>query len=146
MSKTEEKDLLFWKVNGCLYQGSLFALTGNASNAVRLLASGITAVRPTGVTVWMPRWLAYLAIAHANLDQIDDAWRCIGEAISTIQATKEGWFEAEINRTAGEIALIPPNPDVTKAEAYFERAKRSKRGNCWLRFTGGSRRGSTPLI
>ena len=118
----DEKDLPFWKVNGSLYQGSLFALTGNASNAVRLIASGITAVRPTGVTAWMPRWLSYLAIAHADLDQIDDAWRCIGEAISTIEATKERWFEAETNRIAGEIALKSPQPDAAKAEAYFERA------------------------
>ena len=100
----DEKDLPFWKVNGSLYQGSLCALTGNASNAVRLIASGITAVRQTGVTAWMPRWLSYLAIAHADLDQIDDAWRCIGEAISTTEATKERWFEAEVNRIAGEIA------------------------------------------
>ena len=118
----DEKDLPFWKVNGSLYQGSLFALTGNASNAVQMITSGITAVRPTGVTAWMPRWLSYLAIAHADLGQIDDAWRCIGEAISTIETTKERWFEAETNRIAGEIALKSPQPDAAKAEAYFERA------------------------
>ena len=123
----DEKDLPFWKVNGSLYQGSLFALTGNASNAVRLIASGITAVRPTGVTAWMPRWLSYLAIAHADLDQIDDAWRCIGEAISTIEATKERWFEAETNRIAGEIALKSLQPDTAKAEGYFERALATSR-------------------
>ena len=118
----DEKDLPFWKVNGSLYQGSLFALTGNASNAVRLLASGITAVRPTGVTVWMPRWLSYLAIAHADLDQIDDAWRCIAEATSTIETTKERWFEAETKRIAGEIALKSRQADAAKAEAHFKRA------------------------
>jgi predicted ATPase len=118
----DEKDLPFWKVNGSLYQGSLFALTGNASKAVQLIASGITAVRPTGVTAWMPRWLSYLAIAHADLDQIDDACRCIGEAISTIEATKERWFEAETNRIAGEIALESRPPDAAKAEGYFKRA------------------------
>jgi len=35
---------------------------------------------------------------------------------------KEKWCEAEVNRIAGEIALISPAPDATKAEAYFERA------------------------
>jgi predicted ATPase len=34
----------------------------------------------------------------------------------------ERWFEAEIHRTAGEIALMEPEPDAAKAEAYFERA------------------------
>jgi predicted ATPase len=118
----DEKDLPFWKVNGSLYQGSLFALTGDASNAIRMITSGITAARPTGVTAWMPRWLSYLAFAHANLGQIDDAWRCIGEAISTIETTKERWFEAETNRIAGEIALRSPEPDVAKAQTYFDRA------------------------
>jgi predicted ATPase len=118
----DEKDLPFWKVNGSLYQGSLFALTGDASNAVKMITSGITAVRPTGVTAWMPRWLSYLAIAHVNLGQIDDAWRCIGEAISTIETTKERWFESGTNRIAGEIALKSPEPDVAKAEACFEHA------------------------
>jgi class 3 adenylate cyclase/predicted ATPase len=118
----DEKDLPFWKVNGSLYQGSLFALTGDASNAVQMITSGIRAVRPTGVTAWMPRWLSYLAIAHANLGQIDDAWRSIGEAINTIETTKERWFEAETNRIAGEIALRSPAPHATKAQEHFARA------------------------
>ena len=70
----------------------------------------------------MPEYLGHLANAHAQLGQIDDAWRCIGEAISTIEATKERWFEAETNRIAGEIALKSPEKDAAKAEAYFERA------------------------
>ena len=37
--------------------------------------------------------------------------------------TKEKWWSAEINRVAGEIALMSPEqPDAAKAEAYFERA------------------------
>jgi len=32
------------------------------------------------------------------------------------------WFEAEVNRIAGEIALKSPEPDEAKAQAYFERA------------------------
>jgi predicted ATPase len=39
-----------------------------------------------------------------------------------VETTKERWFEAEANRIAGEIALLLPEPDVAKAEAYFERA------------------------
>ena len=32
------------------------------------------------------------------------------------------WYQAEINRIAGEIALNSPDPDAARAEAYFERA------------------------
>ena len=42
--------------------------------------------------------------------------------MTPIETTKENWFEAEIHRIAGEIALKSPEPDTAKAEAYFERA------------------------
>jgi predicted ATPase len=63
-----------------------------------------------------------LAVAHADVGQIVDAWRCIGEAMSTIEATKERWFEGEANRVGSEIALRSPEPDTAKAQDYFERA------------------------
>ena len=70
----------------------------------------------------MPLYLSYLARAYAELGQFDDAWRCIGEAMTAMETTKERWCEAEVNRIAGEIALKSPEPDAAKAEAYFERA------------------------
>ena len=39
-----------------------------------------------------------------------------------METTNERWFEAEVNRIAGEIALKSPERDAAKAEAYFERA------------------------
>ena len=70
----------------------------------------------------MPLWLSYLARAYAALGKFDDAWRCIGEAMTAVEITKERWWEADIHRIAGEIALKLPQPDAAKAEAYFERA------------------------
>jgi predicted ATPase len=75
--------------------------------------------RSDGVT---PMWLSCLASAHADLQHFDDAWRYSGEAITAIETQKERWCEAEVNRIAGEIALKSPEPDVAKAQAYFERA------------------------
>jgi predicted ATPase len=63
-----------------------------------------------------------LASAYAELGKIDDAWRCIGEAMTAVETTKERWCDAEVNRIGGEIALKSPEPDAAKAEAYFERA------------------------
>jgi predicted ATPase len=63
-----------------------------------------------------------LASAYAELGQFDEAWRCIGKAMAHVETTKERRWEAEVNRTIGEIALISPEPDAAKAEAYFERA------------------------
>ena len=42
--------------------------------------------------------------------------------MTTVETTKERWCEAEVYRTAGEIALMSPEPDAAKAQAYFERA------------------------
>ena len=103
-------------------QGYVFALTGKASNAVQMITAAITAWRSTGSTLFVPLHLSYLARAYAELGQFDDARRCIDEAMTAVETTKERWCEADINRVAGEIALKSPEPDAAKAEAYFERA------------------------
>jgi hypothetical protein len=84
--------------------------------------SVITAWRSTGATLWAPLRMSHLARAYAELDQFDDAWRCVGEAMTAVETVKERWCEAEIHRVAGEITLMSPEPDAAKAEAYFERA------------------------
>jgi predicted ATPase/class 3 adenylate cyclase len=122
VSLANQKRSLYWKANGILLRGWLFALTGKAPNAIQTLTSGLTAYRSTRSTNWVPLHLSYLAKAHAELDQFDDAWRCADEAITIAHATNERWCEAELHRTAGEIALTLSERDAPKAEAYFERA------------------------
>jgi len=48
--------------------------------------------------------------------------RSIAEATAAIKTSKESWYEAEVNRVAGEIALQMTEPNAAKAETYFERA------------------------
>jgi predicted ATPase len=51
-----------------------------------------------------------------------------------VETTKEKWYEAEVHRIAGEIALMSPEPDPAKAEASFERAlavARSQQAKSW---------------
>jgi class 3 adenylate cyclase/predicted ATPase len=118
----DEKSARFWNGHVMWVRGWLFALTGNVSDAVHMITSGITAFRSTGSTFWMPFHLSHLASAYAEPDKFDDAWRSINEAIAAIETTKERWHEAEVHRTAGEIALMSPEPDEAKAKGYFERA------------------------
>jgi len=42
--------------------------------------------------------------------------------MTMMNTTKEKWCEADIYRTAGDIALESPAPNTAEAEAYFERA------------------------
>lgn len=103
-------------------QGSVLALAGKASDATEMLISGIAAWWTTGATMWMPYYLPYLARAHSELEQFEEAWRCIGETTTAVETAKEKWCEAEVHRVAGETALNSPEPDAAKAQAYFERA------------------------
>jgi predicted ATPase len=118
----DEKHTLFWKVVGMMGRGQIFALTGRASDAVNMIASGMAASRSTGSKTFAPAFLSYLATAYADLGQFDDARRCIGEAITAVETTKERIWEAEVHRVAGEIALSSADRDAGKAEAYFRRA------------------------
>lgn len=130
----DQKNAGFWKASGKLDQGHILALTGDPSDAVRTITSGISPFRSTGATIFLPLFLSNLARAYADVGQFTEAWRCIGEAISLTDATKERWCEAEVYRIAGEIALKPQNPDVEKAETYFNRAldvARSQKAKSW---------------
>ena len=57
-----------------------------------------------------------------EIGKFDDAWRCIRDAITAVETTKERWCEAEVHRVAGEIALKSTDTDAAKAETYLERA------------------------
>jgi predicted ATPase len=130
----DEKGSMLWKASGMAHQGWLFTLTDETSNAIQMITSGIDAWRSTGATVWVPVWLLWLARAHANLGQFDEAQRCIGETIAAVQTTKERLWEAEANRIAGEISLLLPEPDSAVAEAHFERAltvARDQQAKAW---------------
>jgi predicted ATPase len=118
----DEKGAALWKALGMLAKGLVLVLTGKTADGVHTITSGIAAGRSTGATLGTPNSLSYLASAHAELGQFDEAWRCIGEAMAHVETTKERWFEAEADRVAGEIALKSPEPDAAKAEAYFGRA------------------------
>jgi predicted ATPase len=122
ISLANEKDALLWKAAGMTMQGGLFVLAGKAADAVKTITSGITAWRRTGATVGMPSTLSILARAYGELGQFDNAWHCIGEAMTIMTASGETWSEAEVNRIAGEIVLKSPERNASKAEAYFERA------------------------
>jgi predicted ATPase len=117
-----EKGSALWEGLGAGIQGWVLSLAGRASDATQIISSGIRTLVSTGLTLWMPFWLSSLARAHADLGQFEDSWRSISEAMMAVETTGERMWEGEVNRVAGEIALLSPEPDAAKAEAYFERA------------------------
>jgi class 3 adenylate cyclase/predicted ATPase len=130
----DEKGAVHWRAAGMTMRGCVSAMTGEASNAVQMITSGIAALRSMRTNVRRPLFLSFLARAYADAGRFDDAWRFIGEAITVMETTKQTWHEADINRTAGEIALLSPDRDAVKAQAYFERAleiARAQQARSW---------------
>ena len=128
----DEKGARLWKAGGLSLQAWVLTTTGKVTDALQ--TNALTAVRQTGATVFTPTTLSFLARAHATMNHFDDACRCVDEAIAAVETTKEKWWEAEVHRVAGEIALKSPEHDAAKAEAYFERAlavARAQQAKSW---------------
>jgi predicted ATPase len=118
----DEKGAAQWKSLGLAVKGNALALTGKAADGVHIMTSARATAQSTGATLLMPTFLSSVASACAELGQFDEAWGCIREAMAIIETTKEGRWEAEVNRIAGEVARASSPPDEAAAKAYFERA------------------------
>jgi predicted ATPase len=118
----ENKGAVSWRAAGGMNKGWVLALTGEPLRAIEMITSGITSFRSNNQTFWLPLFLCCLASANAEIGRHEEALDYLSEATTTLQVTGERWCEADIHRTAGEIALKSPDPDVTKAEAQFELA------------------------
>jgi class 3 adenylate cyclase/predicted ATPase len=123
----EDKGAALWKAFAVADKGCIMTLTGKSAEGLELLNSGIAAFRSTSATYSTPLYLSYLSRAFAELGQLDEAWRCIDDAMEAVKRTKETWWEAEIYRIAGEIALMLPDRELRKPELYFDRALRLAR-------------------
>ena len=67
-----------------------------------MINDGVAVYLSTGSTTMVPVTLLYLARAYALLGKSDDAWRCIGQAMTAMETTKECWCEAEVHGWPGK--------------------------------------------
>jgi predicted ATPase len=118
----DQKGAFTWGAWATMDRAWVLILSGRANEAVQMMMSGITAYRSAGSSLFVPLYLSNLARAYAELDQFDEAWQCIDEAVTTLEASNERWCEADVLRIAGETALKSPTPDAAKAETYFDRS------------------------
>jgi predicted ATPase len=115
-------------------QVSASVMGGQAAEAIEALPQALLAFHATGATLLTPFYLISSARAYAELGRFDDAWGSIDDAMQAMDAAKERWCEAELHRTAGEIALMLPQPDAARAEQCFERAltvARAQEAKAW---------------
>jgi class 3 adenylate cyclase/predicted ATPase len=129
-----EKNASQWRGRGVMHRGCIQALTGRAADAVESIPSGIAACQSSGSILFVPWYVSHLARACAELGRFDEACRHMDEAFAVTKQTGETWCESDIHRTAGEIALLEPTPDFSKAETLFLRAleiARTQQAKSW---------------
>lgn len=118
----DEHGLGLWQALGRIYVGWSRAEGGAAGEAIDLLRAGMAEYRAVGAGLAMPLYFLSLAKILARVGDYQEALRFIGEARTVIDNGEEGWLSAEVHRTIGENALLPPQADAVKAQMHFERA------------------------
>ena len=122
LALSDDKDASFWRSLAIVIWGCLLTLRGDNSHGIQTITQGIATLRSTGATAFLPLYLPFLATAHKRLNQFDEAWRVIDEAMTMVKTSKESWCEAEVHRIAGEVALVASDRNAEKTEEHFERA------------------------
>jgi predicted ATPase len=78
-----------WKFCGMDLQGRVSALIGKSAHAIQMITAGLNGNRSMGATFLEPFLLLSLAFANGELGQLNEAWRCIDEAMTRIEKTKD---------------------------------------------------------
>jgi predicted ATPase len=117
---SEKHGLAYWKMLAGLWRGLVFAATDRGDEAVKLISSGISELAKLLTTLFRPRCLVWLAEAHAACGRATEAQNTLSEALAAVSKTNERWDEAEIYRTAGELAASLLRCEV--AESHFRQS------------------------
>jgi predicted ATPase len=107
---------------GGLLLGWAVARQGDAAAGVVHVQQGLEAIQGTGLKLYRPYFLAWLADAYGQAGQAEAGLQVLAEALTLVVATEERWWEAELHRLKGALLLQLPNSDVSQAEACFQQA------------------------
>ena len=118
----EKYGLAYWKDLAGMFGGWVCAATNRGDGAVKLISQSLSGLSKARTTLFSPFSLMWLARAHASCGRLTEARDAISRAVDSIEKMNERWDEAEVLRTAGEIARLAPSSDAAKAETYFDRA------------------------
>ena len=118
----KEKVSPIWEGFGMMNRGCVLRACDRDAEAVETTTAGMAVYQSSRATIYVPFFLSHLSVLYARLGRLEDASRCIHEAMNKLESTKERWCEAELWRIAGEIALLSGEPDAAKAQTCFERA------------------------
>ena len=116
-----EAEIALWLLGGGrILRGWALARQGRVGPGLAQLRRGLDAWRATGAAHMVPYFLALLAEALAQNGASEAARAALAEAQAVAERTGERWYEAELHRLAGVLAL--QGGAVQAAQDSFQRA------------------------
>jgi predicted ATPase len=123
-----EREFVFWLLMGMILHGWALTEGDRGEDGITQMRQGLTGYRATGAEIMLPYFLSLLAQVHVVLEQETEGRRLLDEAQAAVQKSGESWWEAELYRLKGELALKQPalpgsEADIEKvAEDFFDKA------------------------
>jgi predicted ATPase len=117
-----EQEFPLWLAIGMILRGGTLAEQGQGTEGMAQMRQGLAVFQTTGIEAGKPYFLALLAKAYGREGQAEEGLSILDEALAGVQKTGERWWEAELYRLKGELALAASAEDFAEAEASFQRA------------------------
>jgi predicted ATPase len=112
-------------------RGWALAMSGQGEEGIAQILQGLAAYGATRAIRDRPYYLALLAEASAQVDQITEGLEAVNEALATVAKSAVRWWEAELHRLKGELLLQSAlknqesavfTPYAAEVEACFQQA------------------------
>ena len=114
-----EQGFPHWRAQGEIYRGWAKVKSGDFTEGVSLLRNGSTSYRSSGAELFVPHYMALLAVACEIAGQVEESLTLLDDALHVIERTGERWFAAELNRHKGQLLLRSGYPDAAR-ELYLQ--------------------------
>jgi predicted ATPase len=129
VSVAQQRELPLWLGLGRMYRGAALVEAGLAEGDLARIgegladgSAGLAAYRATGAGLDAPTCLGWFARGHARLGEATAGFRLLDEARRIIAETGESYFDAELHRAAGELAVTATGKGPSAAEFHLHTA------------------------
>ena len=117
------QEFAFWVSVGTILQGRVLVAQGQAEAGITQIHQGIDANQATGAELARPFYFALLAEAYGHTGQPAAGLQVLAEALSTIEASDERWWEGELYRLKGDLLLAQSEDNHAAAETCWHHAR-----------------------
>jgi predicted ATPase len=102
---TTDQGFPHWHAEGTIFRGWVKVKSGNLTEGISLLRSGLEAYRAKSSELLLPHYIALLAAGCEITGQIEEALALFDDALRIAGRTGERWLDAELNRHKGQLLL-----------------------------------------